>query len=75
MNKSTKRQSVEDYSDAGRRAGIPISDQHASMAANSSDALHDAIALVRSLDYQDHEPCNIFNPVVLDDRIGEGSEQ
>ena len=75
MTKPTQHQNADEYADAGRRTGIPISGNHAMMAANSSDSLHDAIDLVRSLDYQDHEPSNVFNPVVLVEGSSEGSDR
>ena len=74
MTDPTDRPSSEDVAEGGRRSGIPISDEHARLVAKSSDALFDAFEVVRSLDYQDHEPCNVFNPVVLTDASDEGSD-
>ena len=74
MTESIDRTNPELVADAGRRSGIPISDEHARLVAKSSDALFDAFEVVRSLDYQDHEPSNVFNPVVLSD-ASEGGDQ
>lgn len=71
----TNRPRPNDISQAGERAGIPISEEHSQLVAKSSDALFDAFQVVRSLDYRDHEPCNVFNPVVLADASDEGSDQ
>ncbi len=65
----------EEISNAGQRASIPISEDHAKLVAKSSDSLFDAIDTVRSMDYQDHEPCNVFNPVVLIDVSDKGGDQ
>ncbi len=75
MTDQKSRPSSEDIAEAGKRSGIPISDEHAKLVARSSDALIDAFKVVRSLDYQDHEPSNVFNPVVLADASAEGSNQ
>ena len=75
MNDPTDRPTSQDIAEKGRRSGIPISDEHAALVAKSSDALFDAFDIVRSLDYQDHEPSNVFNPVVLADASDEGSDQ
>ena len=69
------RPSTDDIADAGELSGISISEAHAGMVAKSSDALFDAFEVVRSLDYQDHEPSNVFNPVVLTDASDEGSNR
>ena len=75
MTEPTESQRAEDIANAGERVGIPISEENARLAAKSSDSLYNAIEVVRSLDYQDHEPSNVFNPVVLGDGSGEGSDQ
>lgn len=75
MNDPTDRPTSEDIADAGRRSGIPISDEHARLVARSIDALFNAFQVVRSLDYQDHEPSNVFNPVVLTDASNEGTNR
>ena len=75
MTEPEENQRAEDIVSAGGRAGIPISEENARLAAKSSDSLYNAIEVVRSLDYQDHEPSNVFNPVVLGDGSGEGSDQ
>ena len=66
---------AKNISNAGQRLGIPISDDHAQLIAKSSDSLYDAIATVRSLEYQDHEPCNVFQPVLLVDSLDKGGDQ
>ena len=75
MTDSIDRPRSEDITNAGKHSGIPISDAHAGMVARSSDALFDAFEVVRSLDYQNHEPSNVFNPVVLTDASDEGNDQ
>lgn len=75
MTDPIDRPSSEEVAEAGNRSGIPISEEHAGLVARSSDSLFDAFQVVRSLDYQDHEPCNVFNPVVLTDASDEGSDQ
>ena len=75
MTDSTNRRSSEDITEAGKRLGIPISDEHARLVARSSDSLFDAFEVVRSLDYQDHEPSNVFNPVVLTNASDEGNDR
>lgn len=75
MTDSLDRPNPDLVADAGRRSGIPISDEHARLVAKSSDALFDAFEVVRSLDYQDHEPCNVFNPVVLTDAPDERNDR
>ena len=65
----------EHITNAGQRLGIPVSEDHAKLVAKSSDSLFDAIDAVRSMDYQDHEPCNVFNPVVLADTSDKGDDQ
>ena len=69
MSKSKQRpkdnQRAEDIANAGGRVGIPISDDHAQLAAKWGDSLYLAFDVVRSIDYQAHEPSNVFNPVVL----------
>lgn len=60
---------------AGQRLGIPISEDHAELVAKSSDSLYDAIDTVRSLEYQDHEPCNVFHPVTLANGSDKGGDQ
>ena len=75
MTNPTHRPSPRDIAEAGERSGIPISEEHAQLVARSSDALFDAFDVVRSLDYQDHEPSNVFHPVVLADASDERSDQ
>ena len=75
MTEPDENKRAEDIVRAGVRAGIPISEQNARLAAKSSDALYNAIEVVRSLEYQDHEPSNVFNPVVLGDGSDKGSDQ
>ena len=75
MPNTKKTQRAEDIYNAGQRAGIPISGNHLDLVAKSSDSLYDAIDTVRSLEYQDHEPCNVFHPVVLADGSDKGSDQ
>ena len=75
MTDPTSRPSSEDIAEKGQRSGIHISDEHAELVSRSSDALFDAFEVVRSLDYQGHEPSNVFNPVVLADASDEGSDQ
>lgn len=65
MPNTDETQRAEDISNAGQRVGIPISEVHAELVAKSSDSLYDAIDTVRSLEYQDHEPCNVFHPVAF----------
>lgn len=75
MPDTEQTQRAKDIYDAGQRLGIPISKDHAELVAKSSDSLYDAIDTVRSLEYQDHEPCNVFHPVVLVDGSGKGGDQ
>lgn len=73
---NTKQTQLAEYiTNAGKRLGIPISDDHAELVAKSSDSLRDAIEAVRPLEYQDHEPCNVFHPVVLADSSEKGGDQ
>ena len=68
VSKSKQRpkdnQRAEDIADAGARVGIPISEEHAQLAAKWGDSLYLAFDVVRAIDYQAHEPSNVFNPVV-----------
>ena len=75
MNDPTNRPTSEDIAETAERSGIPISNEHADLVAKSSDALLDAFEVVRNLDYQDHEPSNVFNPVVLTDASDERNDQ
>ena len=75
MPNTEKTLRAQDIADAAQRVGIPISEDHAELVAKSSDALYDAIDTVRSLEYQDHEPCNVFHPVVLVDEADKGDDQ
>ena len=75
MHDPTDRPTSHDIAERGQRSGIPISDEHAALVAKSSGALFDAFDVVRSLDYQDHEPSNVFNPVVISDASDEGSNR
>ena len=65
VSKSKQRpkdnQRAEDIANAGGRVGIPISDDHAQLAAKWGDSLYLAFDVVRAIDYQDHEPptCSI----------------
>ena len=75
MPNTEQTQRAEDIANAAQRVGITISDDHAKLVAKSSDSLYDAIDTVRSLEYQDHEPCNVFHPVVLADGSRKGDDQ
>ena len=75
MTDSIDRPSSEKIAKAAQRSDIPISDEHAQLVAKTSDSLLDAIEVVRSLNYQDHEPSNVFNPVVISDGSEEGKDQ
>ena len=75
MPNTENSQLPEHIANAGQRVGIPISEDHAKLVAKSSDSLFDAIDAVRAMDYQDHEPCNVFNPVVLADASDKGDDQ
>ena len=75
MPNTEQTQRTQDIRNAGQRVGIPISEDHAELVAKASDSLYDAIDTVRSLEYQDHEPCNVFHPVVLADRSDKGGDQ
>ncbi len=75
MPNTEQNHRAEDIYNAGQRLGIPISKNHAELVAKSSDSLYDAIDTVRSLEYQDHEPCNVFHPVVLVDSSDKGADQ
>ena len=75
MPNTKQTQRAEEISNAGKRVGIPISEDHAKLVAKSSDSLYDAIDIVRSLEYQDHEPSNVFHPVVLVDGSAKGGDQ
>ena len=75
MSETAKEQRAKDIATAGGRDGIPISEKHARLAAKAADSLHDSFEVVRSLEYQEHEPSNVFNPVVLEDGSDEGSDQ
>ncbi len=75
MPNTEKNHRAEHISNAAHRVGIPISEDHAQLVAKSSDALYDAIDTVRTLEYQDHEPCNVFHPVVFADGSDKGDDQ
>jgi hypothetical protein len=75
MPETSETQRANDLVARGDRAGIPVTEDHARMAAKSSDSLYDAYDAVRSIDYQDHEPSNVFNPVVLDDASDGGIDR
>ena len=75
MPNTENSQLPEHIASTGQRVGIPISEDHANLVAKSSDSLFDAIDAVRVMDYQDHEPCNVFNPVVLADASDKGDDQ
>ena len=68
-------QNLQRLSDAAQSTGIPISENHVELVAKSSDALIAAIDTVRSLDYEDHEPCNVFHPVILAGSSRKGDDQ
>ena len=67
MPNTEETQRAEDIANAGQRVGIPISGDHARIAAKWGDSLYSAFDVVRAIDYQSHEPSNVFNPVVADD--------
>lgn len=75
MPEISKDQRAQIIAGGGELAGIPISEEHAKLAANGSDALYAAFEVVRAIDYQEHEPSNVFHPVVLADGSGEGGGQ
>ncbi len=75
MTQTTNQQRAEEIADASRRVGIPISDDHALTAAKWGSSLQLASKVVRAIDYQDHEPCNVFNPVVLNDKSRENGNR
>ena len=75
MPNTEQNHRAEDIYNAGQSLGIPISKNHAELVAKSSDSLYDAIDTVRSLEYQDHEPWNVFQPVVLVDSSDKGADQ
>ena len=60
-------QRAEDIANAGGRVGIPISDDHVQLAAQWGDSLYQSANVVRAIDYQAHEPSNVFNPVGSND--------
>ena len=64
-------QRAEEIIKSGERTAIPISEKNAQLAAKWGDLLGPAVDVVRAIDYQAHEPANVFNPVVLD----KGSKQ
>ena len=75
MTEQDENRRAKDIMTAGGRAGIPISEENARLAAKSSDSLYNAFEVVRSLEYQDHEPSNVFNPVLLRDGSEEESDR
>ena len=75
MSEISEEQRAKHIATAGGRDGIPISEEHARLAAKAADSLYDSFEVVRSLEYQDHEPSNVFNPVVVEDGSDEGSDQ
>ena len=75
MPNTEQTQRAKDISNAGQRLGIPISEDHAELVARSSESLYDAINTVRSLEYQAHEPSNVFHPVDLVDSSDKGGDQ
>ena len=75
MPNTENSQLPEHIANTGQRVGIPVSEDHANLVAKSSDSLFDAIDAVRAMDYQDHEPCNVFNPVALADASDKRDDQ
>ena len=73
MTEPTNLQRAKEIVDAAQLVGIPISRDHAQMVAKWGESFRPAVDVVRSIDYQDHEPCNVFNPVDLNP-ISEESE-
>lgn len=67
MNDAEIEQRAETIKANGIRVGIPVSDDHARLAATWGDPTLSAVDTVRSLDYQKHEPGAVFRPVVLPD--------
>ncbi len=67
MNESKIERRVQAIKAIGDNVDIPISDDHARLAAKWHDPIFDAVAKVRALDYQNHEPGAVFRPVVLRD--------
>ena len=66
MTEPEELQRAQEIIKSGERTAIPISDDNAQLAAKWGDLLGPAVEVVRAIDYQDHEPANVFNPVVLD---------
>ena len=60
---------------AGTRARVPISEKHAELAATWGESLDPAFEAVRAIDYQQHEPSNVFNPVALAGGSDGGNER
>ena len=69
MSEAEEDRIAREIAEVGARIGIPISDENARLAAKWGDLVQPASEAVRGIDYQDHEPANTFNPVV----IGSGS--
>ncbi len=67
MNESEIEERAETIRANGERVGIPVSEDHARLAAKWGDPTLSAIEVVRELDYQKHEPGAVFRPVVLSD--------
>ena len=73
MPNTEQTQRTQDIRNAGQRVRhTNIRGSRRKLVAKASDSLYDAIDTVRSLEYQDHEPCNVFHPVVLADRSDKG---
>ncbi len=62
-NRDPRAKAIEN---AGQRVGIPVSPEHADLAATWGDSVYNSFDVVRSLNYQMHEPSNVFNPVVIE---------
>ena len=75
MPKIPEAQHAKEIATFAERTNIPISDTHARLAAKSSDSLHVAYDVIRAIEYKDHEPSNIFQPVVWNDDSDKGSDQ
>ena len=54
MTEQDENRRAKDIMTAGRRAGIPISEENARLAAKSSDSLYNAFEVVRSLDLREN---------------------
>ena len=66
MSEAEEHRVAQEIAEAGSKIGVPISDENARLAAKWGDLVTPASDAVRAIDYQDHEPANTFNPVVID---------